>query len=427
VIVAYSGGADSHVLLHWLAANAGQAGWRLLAAHVQHGLQAEAEQWVAHCGRVCEALAVPFHLLPVDARPRSGESPEQAARRVRYRALQALVRNGDLLLTAHHRDDQAETVLLQLLRGAGVRGLAAMPEQTAFAAGRLVRPLLDVPRRSLRTYARDHGLRWIEDPSNRDTTVDRNFVRERLLPLTQQRWPAAVSALARSARHCAEAEQLLGALARDDYGAAENHADGGLATELLLSLSPARQRNLVRHWLLWQGQVPPSTIVLERIRAEVAQAAPGRQPVVCWGGAEVRRHRGCLHVMRPAVGGRQRFRAAIGPGQSVTLPGGGTARLVAGSGTIDRERLSPGPLEVGFRRGGEHLRSRRAGPLRALKKLFQEAGTPPWKRSEIPILFSGKQVVAVAGHWVNADFACAPGTPGGLVFEWQPEQASVRL
>lgn len=201
LIVGYSGGLDSHVLLHGLAMH--RPYWltqKLEAIYVDHGLQTASAVWGEHCAEVCRDLNMPFRVLKIDARPVPGESPEAAARRARYAALAAELGFDSALLTAHHRDDQAETLLLQLLRGAGPYGLAAMPAVSRLGQGRLLRPFLEVDRAELLAYAGKHGLRWIEDASNTDTGFDRNYLRHRVLPLLRERWPAVNRTLSRSAR-----------------------------------------------------------------------------------------------------------------------------------------------------------------------------------------------------------------------------------
>jgi tRNA(Ile)-lysidine synthase len=334
---------------------------------------------------------------------------------------------GDLLLTAHHCDDQAETVLLQLLRGAGVRGLAAMPELARFGAGRLARPLLSVSRQSLLRYAQQHRLHWVEDPSNLDATLDRNMLRARIMPVLNSRWPATADNLTRSASHCSEAEQLLGELARLDGQGISRDNDASLDIGPLLNLSPARRRNLLRQWLAWHGHSPPSSVVLKRIVDEVAGAAQSRQPLVAWGGSELRRHNGRLFALSSGHETDRWFRSDLAVDQAVTLPDGGQVRLHPGIGGIDPARVGSMRLQVGYRRGGERLRVRSKGAMRSLKNLFQEADVPPWERQRIPILYAADRVVAVAGCWVNCDFACSGEDCKGLLFEWYPRQPSATL
>ncbi|NIR59118.1 MAG: tRNA lysidine(34) synthetase TilS, partial [Gammaproteobacteria bacterium] len=267
--VAYSGGLDSLVLLHALAARRDRLGAPLAAVHVDHGLHPDSGRWAAHCARTCAALGVPYECRVVEATAASGESPEAAARRARYEALAGLLEPGACLLTAHQRDDQAETLLLQLLRGAGPDGLAGMPMCRPLGAGWHLRPLLDWERADLHAYARAQGLEWVEDASNRDTGIDRNYLRHIVLPALRERWPGAPATLARAARHQAEAAELLVALGRADARAAADAAPGTLRASALRDLPAPRQRNLLRAWIARAGLPAPSAAQLERVRLDV--------------------------------------------------------------------------------------------------------------------------------------------------------------
>ncbi|EGH28298.1 tRNA(Ile)-lysidine synthetase, partial [Pseudomonas syringae pv. japonica str. M301072] len=252
--VGFSGGLDSTVLLHLLAELASRETLPALnAIHVHHGLQTAADGWPEHCQQVCKTLGVAFESVRVQVEPAA--SLEQAARQARYSAFSERLVEGEVLLTGQHRDDQAETLLFRLLRGAGVRGLAAMPDQRVLGRGHLLRPLLDVSRKQLEDYAHRHGLNWIEDPSNDDQQFSRNFLRSQVVPLLTSRWPQAAASLARTARHLGEAQQLLDELALQDIANAQAATSFTWVGLPVLSLGPiaalsaARQRNALRHWL----------------------------------------------------------------------------------------------------------------------------------------------------------------------------------
>ncbi|MEA2081021.1 MAG: tRNA lysidine(34) synthetase TilS, partial [Pseudomonadota bacterium] len=297
--VAFSGGVDSHVLLQLLARARRQLPGTLAAVHVNHQIQQQSGDWEIHCRSVCEELRIPFHLLRVQGRARTGESPEAAARTARYRALADWLPSNAVLITAQHQDDQAETLLLQLFRGAGPRGLAAMPENTALGHGRLLRPLLEISRKAILSYAREHRLRWIEDPSNTDTRYDRNLLRQRIMPELQQHWPGLSKVLARAAGHQADQVELAQALAALDYRVCWRSDSGCLSVSVLQGLPPARQRNLIRYWLEQAGLPLPSQVLLERIRAEMLSGREDASPLVHWPGSEVRRFRDGLYSMTP--------------------------------------------------------------------------------------------------------------------------------
>jgi tRNA(Ile)-lysidine synthase len=414
--IAYSGGCDSHALLHALA----QVRTRLpplQAVHVDHGLQPDSAAWARHCAAVCAGLQIPFLLLKVAAGAAAGESPEAAARRARYRALAELTERGDCLLTAHHQDDQAETLLLQLLRGGGPHGLAAMPEFTAFAAGWHCRPLLPYGREALRRYAGEHALRWIDDPSNADRGFDRNYLRHTVMPVLRKRWPAAAQVLARGAAHQAEAAQVLDELAALDLARCRGDRNT-LHIPTLIALGEARQRNLLRHWLKTAGYPLPDTVRLAQVQGEVLHAAPDRAPTVEWPGVTVRRYRDRLYALppRPAVDGALCLTWDMR--SPLQLPDGTrlSALPVHGAGVkavMCRENV----ISVRYRQGGETCRPGPRAANRPLKQLLQEAGVPPWERQVLPLIYVGERLAAVADYWVCAPCG-AEGDEPGLRIAW---------
>lgn len=459
-LVAYSGGVDSHVLLHAMAQLRPQLpGVELRAIHVDHGLHSQSASWALHCMQVCSQMDVPCDVLAVDARASSGTSPEAAARAARYAAFKGIVRSGDLLLTAHHQDDQAETLLLQLLRGAGPRGLAGMAKISRFGAAWLARPLLEFPRAALKACALAQQLRWIDDPSNSESRFDRNYLRHEILPALQRRWPAAPATLARSAQHCAEAAELLEELAQSDLqtvhipppeilrvstlerkekffspvtaqgrmGAAdstESHPGffpkgAGLSISRLLTLSPARQRNVLRFWIEQASLPPPQQRHVERLRNDVLHAAADAEPCVHWPGAEVRRYRDALYAMPPLTGFsvfRQQMWDLKGP---LRIAGAGLLSAYSGRAGLRSEACAAG-LQIGFRKGGERIRPTGRAHHATLKNLFQEAGVPPWRRDRVPLLYIDGSLAAVAGFWYAQEFA-ARADAAAIAIDFQPE------
>ncbi|WP_236101965.1 tRNA lysidine(34) synthetase TilS [Methylotetracoccus oryzae] len=411
--VALSGGLDSTVLLHLChALRSTQPDLPLTAAHIHHGLQHHADDWVASCAEACRALDIPLTICHVDARPKRGESPEAAARDARYTALSGLLGTGDTLLTAQHRDDQAETLLLQLLRGAGVAGLAAMPERAAFGPGFLARPLLQVGRAELTAYAEEHQLRWVEDPSNSDIRFARNYLRREIMPMLRARWPGADQALARSSAHCAETKDLLDELAAELLHRIADDSRDTLVVARLAELAPAQQRLVLRHWLSARGCTLPSTVLLERIRTEVCRAGRDRQPVVAWSDVEVRRFRGQLHLCQATPNPDPSWETEW-DGRSPLLLPPNNGRLLAerwlGPG-LDPAQWHEGRITVRYRRGGESLRLPDRGGSRELKKLLNEAGVPYWERNRIPLIYIDAALAAVADRWVDETFAGNPAT-----------------
>ncbi|MGE5155518.1 MAG: tRNA lysidine(34) synthetase TilS, partial [Bdellovibrio bacteriovorus] len=297
--IAFSGGLDSACLLHAASTVRQRLPGPLGAVHVDHGLHADSPRWSEHCRQVCDTLGVPLVIRRVAVDRAPGKSLEAAARAARYGALADRLGPGELLLTAHHQDDQAETLLLALLRGSGPEGLAAMPLVSDLGPGRLVRPLLGVPRAALEAYARDQGLSWVEDPSNRVLAFDRNFLRRCVLPILRERWPAASATLSRSAAHCAEALELVEAAAEDTLRGLAGSRFGTLSLPALGRLEPPRARAALRLWLKRLGLPRPDRAHLGRILTEVLPARADANPLVAWCGCEVRRYRGDLIAQKP--------------------------------------------------------------------------------------------------------------------------------
>jgi tRNA(Ile)-lysidine synthase len=412
--VAFSGGADSTALLAALAALP-RPPLKLRALHIDHRLHPHSGRWSAHCRRVARALGVPLTVRAATIVRGRGESPEAAARAVRYRLLGAALAGGEALLTAHHQDDQLETVLLQLLRGAGVAGLAAMPDVAPFARGVLVRPLLPLTHARLTAWVSAAGLRWIEDDSNAQTRLDRNYLRARVLPVIRARWPSAAVTVARAARHAAEAQRLLDALGAADAGRARCGAD--LSAKVLRALPPDRRRNALRFWITSAGHLPPPSSRLEEIAGPLLAAREDAQPLVAWEGGMVQRQADLLSLR----GGAQRAHAAA-PGPA-GAPAAATAPEVTWHwrdrpscllpppfGRLTLRRDARGPLDlaalpptltVRTRRGGERLRLLRAGPRRTLKSLLQEARVPVVQRAQLPLVFDGERLIAAADLWLD--------------------------
>ncbi len=411
-MVAYSGGLDSHVLLHALAQLRPVSGFTLRAVHVHHGLQTVADDWAGHCQQVCAGLDVPYVVEHIQVDGVADEGLEAAARRARYACLARLLAPGEVLLTAHHQDDQAETLLLQLVRGTGVHGLAGMPPLAPFAAGFHARPLLVFPRAGLERYAREQGLSWVEDPSNRALELGRNLIRHRILPLLRERWPTASRQLAQAARHASEAVALLDELARSDLATCAR--DDGLQVSAIQRLSPARQRNLLRYWIRVRGFRVPSTKQLELLQTELGSEPRTRHAAIRWRGAELRRHRDTL-VLRtdtapPAMAGEV---AWDGTTPLLLPPIGRLLRLVPVHGRgLARARLDGAAFSVRFRRGGEICRLPGRDHHHKLKKLLQEAGVPPWEREQLPLLYVHDTLAAIGDRWVCEPYAAKPDEPG---------------
>ena len=421
--VAYSGGLDSHVLLHALCVLRANHHFSLSAIYIDHGLQPASAEWDRHCARVCTALDVQYMVKRVKVGGVAEEGLEAAARRARYAALAAALEPEDILLTAHHCDDQAETVLLQLLRGTGVAGLAAMLVQTAFGPGQIARPLLGFSRAALHAYAQEHQLEWIEDPSNRESHLRRSFLRTEILPRLARHWPAHASLLARTARHAAEAMGLLDEVAEADLAACRQavaHSPQALSINALAVLSVVHQRNLLRYWLRRQGFLAPATSQLEEVLAQVHSAPRSQQARVCWPGTEVWRYRDQLVAMPAQQSPDPTLDVVWDLRAPLDLPGIGRLRVVPIRGQgLSCARLNGKPLHVRLRSGGETLMLPGRAHHHVLKKLLQAEGVPPWLRARLPLFYADHELTAVANLWVCAPFLAGDGEEG-LKVVWEP-------
>lgn len=421
VCVAFSGGLDSTVLLHAFARLAVVPGcYRVRAVHIDHGLHADSARWREHCEREARALNVAFTSMRVDVTGIAELGLEAAAREARYNAFAQELRPGEFLLIGHHADDQLETMLLALMRGAGVLGLAAMPVYESFARGALVRPLWDFTRAELEAWARAESLQWLDDPSNDNVTLDRNYVRHRIVTALRERWPSAAQTALRSSQHMQEAWRALEQLAAID---AHSVLIGEcLNVDRLAALNPERRRNLLRYWIRRRGARAPSTRKLGAIEHDTLAASVDRMPCIQWDGWEIRRHRGWLYCERqlPALDADQvlEWRST----EPLTLPAGlGKLRSVAvESGGLSGAML-PAHLKVRFRAGGEVLRPAGHAFHHKLKKLLQASAILPWWRERLPLIYAGERLVAVGDLWIAAEFAARAGEPGiAIVWEEHP-------
>lgn len=401
--VALSGGLDSSVLLHVLASVANRPPIR--AIHIHHGLQAVADGWPAHCQRLCDSLGVELLIRHVTVE--AGASVEQSARNARYACFAEVLQPGEILLTGQHRDDQAETLLLRLLRGAGLRGLAAMPLHRPLGAGLLVRPLLDVPRAELFALARTQGLEWVEDPSNTDVRFNRNYVRHQVMPVLASRWPQATRSLARAAAHLAEAGELLDELARDDLVAASTPgafawlALPSLHLPCLAQLSPARQRNALQYWLGQFTRLPDSDhwAGWNALRDARGDASP------VWKLTDGELHRAGERIYWLSGDWLK------SPGEAVAWPDPESSLGLPGNGSVSLHgEFSRDGLRIAFRQGGEVMTIPGRG-RRDLKRLLNERQVPSFVRGRLPLLFSGEQLIAVAN--------LPDLTDGDLQLEWR--------
>ncbi len=396
VLVGFSGGLDSSVLLHLLANDAPTRECGLRALHVHHGLQPHADDWVAHCDATCAALGVPLETVRVAVEHASGLGPEGAAREARHGAFRAALAPGEILALAHHRDDQAETFLLRALRGSGIDGLAAMRPWRDYARGWLWRPLLEAPREALQAYASTHRLRWIEDPSNADAGLDRGFLRNEVMPLLRRRWPHADAMFARCA---ALAAQDAGLLQAEDAAAFAAAGDGAtLHVDALAQLPAPRRARVLRHWIARLGLPPLPAQGVARIESDLLQARDDANPRFDWGDARIQRWRDLLHAGR--------IRAPLPADWVSDWDGAAPLQLPTG----DRVELigSPGfgeTLRVHARQGGERMHLPGRAHTHALKHVLQDEAVPPWLRDRLPLLSRGNTLLAAGDRIVSFEMA----------------------
>ena len=447
ILIGLSGGVDSVVLLHLLHQLAPRFSWRLSALHVHHGISPNADAWADFCAGLCAQHAITLHIEHVDIAPLREHGIEAAARKLRHAAFAKHA--CDFVALAHHADDQAETLLLQLLRGAGVKGAAAMPLVKRAATHTpsplvgegwgeggahqpvLLRPLLHCSRREILDYAAAHGLRWIEDESNADDSYPRNFLRHRLLPLLEQRFPACRDTLARSARHFAEASELLDDLARLDAqqppspfkGEAwpvlslSKEGEGALEISRLQSLSQPRAKNLLRYFLHSIGAPMPQAAQLDDMLHQLCDARQDAVVCIAYGDYEVRRYQGRVYALH-----------ALGEfDQCLVLPWQGETELdwpalnvrltferKQGVG-VSLAKLQRAPVTLRLRQGGETLRPHPHDAMRTLKNLLQEHHVPPWRRERLPLLYCGEELVCAVGVAIAAEYQAAKDEAGVTV------------
>lgn len=418
LVVALSGGADSANLLAAAASLQGSfRGLSVRAVHVDHGLQAAAAAFRTACAALCESFAVPLTVLSIVLRAPRGDSIEAAARDARYAALAAELKPGECLLTAHHSEDQAETLLLQALRGAGLKGLSAMPLCRAFGSGWHLRPILEIPQRELLGLGAHAGGTCAADPMNEDLRFDRSYLRRQVWPLIEARWPGAGATLARAARHVAEAQTLLAGTAAADVSRLR---DGeALSVPGLRALGPQARINALRFWLGEAGvDAPPAARLTEALR-QMLDAQIDHLPAVVWGNHAMRRYRQRIFLTAanpPRLEGPHMWPS--GCAATVDLgPNLGELRWVAQTGGLDAARL-PQTLRVRRREGGETLKPAADARTQTVQHLCQAQGVLPWMRDALPLVFAADRLLAVGDLWLDACHRVAVDAPG-IAIRWE--------
>jgi tRNA(Ile)-lysidine synthase len=413
--IAFSGGLDSHILLH--ATRTLCPHLPLTAIHINHGWHQDAIQWETHCQMICDQLEVPFincniaHQLKSESYIKQYGGAEGAARQARYAVLRSYLKEGDYLLTGHHLEDQAETLLLQLARGAGIQGLASMPSVSHLGVGYHIRPLLSWSHEERILYAQQHKLVWIEDSSNLDLRFNRNFIRHQVVPLLKQRWPHVSTVLARTAMHCAQANALASECAVEDLIPCQVNLNC-LSIKKLLKLSYLRQRNALRYWLQQHIKQPLTTTQFIEVEKLIHATHPTTQFNLK--NLRIRRYRDYLYALKANT-----FQTEPPPSimwnwkKPLTLVHFGrlSAIVTHGKGIRLAKCANLSELEIRFRRGKERFRPKGRCGSHPLKKLFQEWNIPPWERPYIPLIYIGQALVAVPGYAIAEAYVATQDEP----------------
>ncbi len=397
IYLAYSGGLDSTVLLHLLK----NTQLPFQAVHVNHHLQAQANAWENFCKEKCQQLQIPCMVMHADIDQSQKQSVEEAARNERYRLLESLLDESTILVTAHHKNDVVETMLLNLIRGSGSMGLAAIPQEKKLGKGKLVRPLLNFTREELNEYAHKEDLQWIEDTSNQNLNFDRNYIRHKILPSILERWPSALQTIARAAELQVNTVECLTELAVQDLQFVKTTDDSKLNIYKLKKLSTVRLNNALRVWIQQHNMRVPSKKLLEQIVEDIITPKDMEtSPVQCWEDGEIRRYRDELFLLQPL--------SKHDPKQEITWTLNQPLYIKSLDQTLDVKELkqhgvmlpdSAQQLVVKFRSGGEQLKPIGKNHHRSLKNLFQESDIPPWKRDRIPLLYLDNRLISVYGYW----------------------------
>lgn len=390
--LAYSGGLDSQVLLTLLIeARKQRPELTISAIHVNHQIHPEALQWARHCELFCLENQIELTVLNIDV-PITTGNIEAKARQARYAAIENVL-NDRVLLTAHHADDQIETLLLQLLRGAGIDGLSAMPQIKPFGDSFLLRPMLETKRETILSYAESHQLHWIEDPSNQQKNFQRNFLRHKILPKLKNQFPGLEKTWLRSIKHLQNTKMIIDQLVMKKFLCLEN-IDGSLSVDSLQSLEKILQAEVLRVWIRKLNLPLPSEAKIKNIQNELLTARIDANPIVTWPGAEIRRFRDKIYAMSPInqFDSRQFF-----------LWNATTDLKIAKDLVLEKSKINftfQGDLLVKFRQGGEKIKMKGELHHREVKTLFQTWRIPPWQRARIPLIYNQNKLIAIWGYAV---------------------------
>ncbi len=414
--VAFSGGVDSTALLHAMARIRGELTAEVKAIHINHGLHPDADSWQDHCGHQCKKLGIPLVCETVQLERVARQSPEALARTARYAAIKAKMQNDDMLLTAHHADDQAETLILNLMRGAGVDGLAAIQPVRRLGRVWLARPLLEWRRDQLSKFLAGEDIRFIEDPSNEDLSIRRNYVRHEILPRLAEMWPAAIDRLNKSAELARSASSILKNLAEADLAQCLGLQVYEINLDRFSEFDTNRQALIVREWCRSNKLPTPNQQQLNELIRQLQDSREDSAVCLKWPGVELHRYRSMLFIMAALPDYPQGWQLDWDGLNPADLPGG------CGNISLHCDQLAAftdPPLRLHVRSGSEQLHPVGQAHHKTLKQLFQSAGIPPWLRSRIPLVSRNGQCLAVGDIWLDQQFAELLSESGSSM-QWQP-------
>lgn len=427
--VGYSGGLDSHVLLHVIIELIGKK--RITAVHVNHQLSSNSDIWQKHCEDRCLEIGVDIICKTVSIKNR-GTGIEDAARNARYSVFEKLLKKNDLLILAHHADDQIETMLFRLFRGSGIKGMSGMPISRLLGNGELFRPLLPFFRRDLESYASANQINWIEDDSNLDIAFDRNFIRHKLIPTINERWPNSSFKLNRSANIFAESDFLINILAQKDFKIVKEVSERvgwSISIDKLNGFEIIRQKNILRYWFNLHNLTLPSYAVLDNALNQMIGSKIDAEPIVSWGDLQLRRFNKKLYLLPlnfedPNYSVKKKKGRELLEKNSIKWDGSSHLILPDSSSLCVKLKMKGGlridvkkNLEIRFRSGGERCKPQGRSGSNTLKKLFQEYSLEPWLRNNIPLIYIDNRLAAVGDLWVCDEF-CAEPDELGIQLEW---------
>lgn len=417
--IAYSGGMDSHVLLQIAATIKHELKVKLAAVHVCHGLSRNAVAWEQHCSRTCQGYGIEFKSFSIDLSEKGKHGIEALAREKRYAIFRQLLNPHDLLLTAHHMNDQIETVLLQLMRGSGPDGLVGIAPCKLLGRGQLIRPLLDCSHQTLYDYAVQASLQWIEDESNLLDSYDRNFLRHHVIPPLLKRWPGALQTVKRSAGHQVENISLIDEISSSDLKLVCDSDFSKIHLPKFNTLSLIRKKHVLRAWFKHNKLPIPNARLITTIEKDMIHAHADRNPCIKWQEAEIRRYRDCLYIM-PSLPKHDGINSIVWRlRETVELGDGCLSAIVSKGNGIKMSMIFNDVVEIRYRQGGEKIKLSGHKHVKKLKNLFQAIGLPPWLRDRVPLIFYKDHLIAVVDLWLSEPYVAAPSESSWQI-KWQP-------